>query len=63
MLYEKTARTHQSLLGENRWQLASSSDHDIRAELFAFAVPHRLTLLELREEAYSVEEVFQQLTK
>lgn len=50
-------------LGENRWQLASSADHDIRAELFAFAVAHRLTLLELHKEAYSVEEVFQQLTK
>ena len=50
-------------LGQNRWQLASSSDHDIRAELFAFAVAHRLTLLELHKEAYSVEDVFQQLTK
>ena len=50
-------------IGPNRWQLASSADHDIRAELFAFAVAHRLTLLELHKEAYSVEDVFQQLTK
>lgn len=50
-------------LGDNRWLLSSSSDHDVRADLFAFAVAHRLTLLELRRESHSVEEVFQQLTK
>jgi ABC-2 type transport system ATP-binding protein len=50
-------------LGDNRWLLSSSADHDVRADLFAFAVAHRLTLLELRRESHSVEEVFQQLTK
>lgn len=50
-------------LGSNRWQLRSSAEHDIRADLFAFAVAHQLTLLELRREEHSVEEVFQQLTK
>ncbi len=49
-------------LGPKRWQLSAPVDHDIRADLFAFAVAHKLTLLELHKETYSVEEVFQQLT-
>lgn len=49
--------------GPNQWQLTAPSDKDIRAEVFAFAVANKLTLLELRKETYSVEEVFQQLTK
>lgn len=50
-------------LGKNQWQLAAPADKDIRAEVFAFAVANKLTLLELRKETYSVEDVFQQLTK
>jgi ABC-2 type transport system ATP-binding protein len=50
-------------VGKNQWQLRAAAEHDIRAEVFAFAVANKLTLLELRKEAYSVEEVFQQLTK
>jgi ABC-2 type transport system ATP-binding protein len=50
-------------LGPQTWQLRAPAQHDIRAEVFAFAVANRLTLLELRKEAHSVEEVFQQLTK
>lgn len=50
-------------LGKNRWQLQSAADQDIRAEVFAFAVAQRLTLLELRRENFSMEDVFQQLTK
>ncbi|HND88061.1 MAG TPA: ATP-binding cassette domain-containing protein, partial [Saprospiraceae bacterium] len=50
-------------VGERRWQLRSAAEHDIRADLFAFAVAQHLTLLELRREEHSVEEVFQQLTK
>jgi ABC-2 type transport system ATP-binding protein len=50
-------------LGKNHWQLTAPADKDIRAEVFAFAVANKLTLLELRKETYSVEEVFQQLTK
>ena len=49
--------------GTNQWQLTAPSDKDIRADVFAFAVANKLTLLELRKETYSVEEVFQQLTK
>lgn len=50
-------------LGKNRWQLMASARHDIRAEVFAFAVANKLTLLELHKEVFSVEDVFQQLTK
>ena len=49
--------------GTNQWQLTAPSDKDIRADVFAFAVANKLTLLELRKDTYSVEEVFQQLTK
>lgn len=51
------------LLDHNRWQLSADAQHDIRAEVFAFAVANKLTLLELHKETYSVEDVFQQLTK
>lgn len=50
-------------IGQNRWELRAAADHDIRADVFAFAVAQKATLLELRKELYSVEEVFQQLTK
>lgn len=49
--------------GPNTWQLAASAEHDIRADVFAFAVDNKLTLLELHKELFSVEDVFQQLTK
>ncbi len=50
-------------LGANRWQLRATTDRDIRAEVFAFAVAQQLTLLELHRETFSMEEIFQQLTK
>ncbi len=50
-------------LDKNRWQLNAAAQHDVRAEVFAFAVANKLTLLELHKETYSVEDVFQQLTK
>ncbi|MEI6411467.1 MAG: gliding motility-associated ABC transporter ATP-binding subunit GldA [Bacteroidota bacterium] len=50
-------------LGKNRWQLTAPTDQDIRAEVFAFAVANKLTMLELHRETFSVEDVFQQLTK
>ena len=50
-------------VGPNTWQLTASAAHDIRAEVFAFAVDHKLILLELHKELFSVEDVFQQLTK
>ncbi len=50
-------------LDKNRWQLHAAVDHDVRPDIFAFAVANKLTLLELHKETYSVEDVFQQLTK
>ncbi len=50
-------------LGHNKWHLESDSKHDVRPEVFGFAVSHKLTLLELHKEVFSVEDVFQQLTK
>jgi ABC-2 type transport system ATP-binding protein len=50
-------------LGNNLWQLTSPSSVDVRAEVFAFAVANKMTLLELHREEHSVEDVFQQLTK
>lgn len=50
-------------IGKNRWELRASNQQDIRAAVFAFAVAHHFTLLELRKEAFSVEDVFQQLTR
>lgn len=50
-------------LGKNKFQIISDSTHDTRSEIFQFAVAQNLILLEMRKETYSVEDVFQQLTK
>ncbi len=50
-------------LPDNRWQLFSPVKVDARAAAFAFAVANRLTLIELRKEVFSMEDVFQQLTR
>lgn len=51
------------ILGENKYQLASDINKDIRAEVFKFAVDNNLTLLEMHKEVFSVADVFQELTK
>lgn len=50
-------------LGRRRWQLITSREQDIRPQLFHFAVDQQLTLLEMHQETFSVEDVFQQLTR
>lgn len=50
-------------LANRRWQLVSGVQNDVRSDVFAFAVANQLTLLELHKEVYSVEDVFQQLTR
>lgn len=50
-------------LGNQRWQLSAAPDHDLRPDISAFAAKNSLTLLELHKEVFSVEDVFQQLTK
>jgi ABC-2 type transport system ATP-binding protein len=48
---------------DRQWLIGTDEDSDVRAAVFQFAVANKLTLLELRKEARSVEDVFQQLTK
>ncbi|MBU6341020.1 MAG: gliding motility-associated ABC transporter ATP-binding subunit GldA [Bacteroidetes bacterium] len=50
-------------LGKNRWQLAAAADVDLRPRLFEFAVKQGITLVELHKETFSVEDIFQQLTR
>ena len=50
-------------LGENRFQLISGPDADLRPALFDFAVEHHIKLLELHKEVYEIDEVFQKLTQ
>ncbi|MEK7254270.1 MAG: gliding motility-associated ABC transporter ATP-binding subunit GldA [Bacteroidota bacterium] len=50
-------------LGKNRWRIVSGLSHDIREDIFRFAVDNQLTLLEMHKEVFSVEDVFQELTK
>jgi ABC-2 type transport system ATP-binding protein len=55
--------TRVNRMDSNRFQLSSNMATDIRAAVFRFAVDKNLTLLEMRKEIYSVEDVFQELTK
>jgi ABC-2 type transport system ATP-binding protein len=50
-------------LGNRRWQLVTGTENDIRSDVFDYAVANNLTLLELHREVFSVEDVFQQLTR
>ena len=50
-------------LGGQRWQLGAAPNHDLRADISSFASKNKLTLLELHKEVFSVEDVFQQLTR
>ena len=50
-------------LGNNKWQIVSDLDKDVRGDVFRFAVDNNLILLEMRKEVSSVEDVFQLLTK
>ena len=50
-------------LKDNTWQVTTTGKKDLRPELFRFAVDQKLTLLEMFREQYSVEDVFQELTR
>ncbi|MFM8449934.1 MAG: gliding motility-associated ABC transporter ATP-binding subunit GldA [Haliscomenobacter sp.] len=50
-------------LSDRRVQLYAAKGTDIRPAIFQFSVAQNLVLLELHQEASSVEEVFQQLTR
>jgi len=47
---------------DHKWLLAADLDQDIRPDLFKFAVKNNLTIIELKKEVSSVEDVFQKLT-
>lgn len=49
-------------LPNNKFQLVSKINVDVRADVFQFAVANNLTLLEMRKEVFSVEDVFTELT-
>ena len=50
-------------LDNNRFQLVSNLKTDVRADVFRFVVERNLILLEIKKEVFSVEDVFQELTK
>jgi ABC-2 type transport system ATP-binding protein len=45
------------------WHLTAAPGIDIRADVFKFAVDHKLTVLSLQREEQKLEEVFQELTR
>lgn len=49
-------------LSDYKFQIFADAQQDIRADIFHFAVQNKLTLLEMRKELYSVEDVFRRLT-
>lgn len=50
-------------LDERRWLIQSSTDRDIRGDLFNLAVKRNIQVLSLQQQEKSLEEVFQKLTK
>ncbi len=54
---------HVKAKNDRKWELATSLEYDIRADIFHFAVENKLTIIEMNKEVSSVEDVFQKLTK
>lgn len=50
-------------LKDNIWEIESSSEKDVRAEVFQYAVKNQLAVLSMQKEEQKLEEVFKQLTK
>jgi len=50
-------------IGAKRWTITTAKNQDIRAKIFELAVANKWTLLEMKKEQFSVENVFQELTK
>ena len=47
----------------NIWQLTSSSEKDIRADVFNFAVKNNLAVLTIQKEEQKLEEIFKELAR
>lgn len=45
----------------NTWQVTSSSDNDVRADIFNFAVQNNLAVLTIQKEEQKLEDIFKEL--
>lgn len=62
-LLEQIPHIHQiEALADNKWQIITQDNKDIRAEIFHFAVQNKLTLLGMQKEVNSLEDIFRELT-
>ncbi len=50
-------------INDKQWVIESSSDEDIRAEIFRFAVEKKIAVLALQKEEKNLESIFQELTR
>ena len=50
-------------LGENKYRLSNNNAYDMRGDIFQYAVKEGLILLQLQQELYDIEDIFQKLTK
>ena len=50
-------------IGDKHWTISTAKNQDIRAKIFELAVANKWTLLEMKTAQFSVEDVFQELTK
>lgn len=65
---EKTLKQIQNIeqvkhISGNNWQLTSTSEEDVRKDIFNFAVANNLSVLTLIREEQKMEDVFKALTK
>ncbi len=51
-----------SRIKDKTWTFETENDHDIRADIFAFAVKNKLTVLSLQKKENNMEEIFRLLT-
>jgi ABC-2 type transport system ATP-binding protein len=54
---------HVKNVYSNTWQLSSSSNADIRKEIFGFAVARNIAVLTMNREEQKIEAVFRELTR
>ncbi|HPF65097.1 MAG: gliding motility-associated ABC transporter ATP-binding subunit GldA [Lentimicrobium sp.] len=47
----------------NSWVIEAGKDHDVRQDIFRFAVENSFTVLSMQKQGNRLEDVFQQLTK
>lgn len=57
------AITRHQALGNHRYQFYAAASVDIRPEIFRFAVQNDLILLEMHREVFTIEDIFQIITR